>query len=246
MGQSLSLSSFWKNESVRVLMNGLDASGKTTVLYQMKLGKLIDVVPTVGFNVETIDTEGREVTFWDVGLRSGAKTLLYHYMHDTDVLLFVIDSHDKERIGEAKELLDLYLKMADEHCPIAPVGFLANKQDMPGSLSPKEVAVAFDLVNVMGSRQWTVIPCAGTTGEGLTDLLHWVVKVIANQKTREHLHKNIVRKVTLQSSSSSTNTPTQNDNIINKQDKNNNNNNTVSLEKEEEEEGEGDAKPEVA
>ncbi len=35
-------------------MLGLDNSGKTTILYKLKLGKAETTVPTVGFNVETI------------------------------------------------------------------------------------------------------------------------------------------------------------------------------------------------
>jgi len=38
----------------RILMLGLDNSGKTTILYKLKLGEVITTVPTIGFNVETI------------------------------------------------------------------------------------------------------------------------------------------------------------------------------------------------
>lgn len=37
---------------VRVLMVGLDAAGKTTVLYRLKLGEVVTTIPTIGFNVE--------------------------------------------------------------------------------------------------------------------------------------------------------------------------------------------------
>jgi hypothetical protein len=32
-------------------MLGLDAAGKTTILYKMKLGEVVSSVPTIGFNV---------------------------------------------------------------------------------------------------------------------------------------------------------------------------------------------------
>lgn len=50
------------------LILGNDASGKTTFLYRLKLGEAIEAIPTIGFNVETIDhPDGENVTLWDVG-----------------------------------------------------------------------------------------------------------------------------------------------------------------------------------
>ena len=41
---------FGKKE-LRALMLGLDAAGKTTILYKLKLGEVVSSVPTIGFNV---------------------------------------------------------------------------------------------------------------------------------------------------------------------------------------------------
>lgn len=35
-------------------MLGLDAAGKTTILYKLKLGEVVSSVPTIGFNVESV------------------------------------------------------------------------------------------------------------------------------------------------------------------------------------------------
>ena len=53
-------------ESVGVIM-GLDASGKTTLLYRMLRAEIITTIPTIGFNVETVHRNGLDLTFWDVG-----------------------------------------------------------------------------------------------------------------------------------------------------------------------------------
>jgi ADP-ribosylation factor protein 1 len=37
---------------MRILMVGLDAAGKTTILYKLKLGEIVTTIPTIGFNVE--------------------------------------------------------------------------------------------------------------------------------------------------------------------------------------------------
>lgn len=43
------------NKQVRILMVGLDAAGKTTILYKLKLGEIVTTIPTIGFNVETVE-----------------------------------------------------------------------------------------------------------------------------------------------------------------------------------------------
>lgn len=50
-------------------MVGLDAAGKTTILYRLKLGEVVTTIPTIGFNVETISYKNVDFTVWDVGSR---------------------------------------------------------------------------------------------------------------------------------------------------------------------------------
>ena len=51
------------NKEMRILMVGLDAAGKTTILYKLKLGEVVTTIPTIGFNVETV-RRGGVVIFW--------------------------------------------------------------------------------------------------------------------------------------------------------------------------------------
>ena len=39
---------FWGNKEARILMVGLDAAGKTTILYQLQLGETVTTIPTIG------------------------------------------------------------------------------------------------------------------------------------------------------------------------------------------------------
>ena len=48
-------------------MVGLDAAGKTTILYKLKLGEVVTTIPTIGFNVETVEYKNISFTVWDVG-----------------------------------------------------------------------------------------------------------------------------------------------------------------------------------
>jgi ADP-ribosylation factor protein 1 len=55
MGMSISklLSSLWGKKEMRILMVGLDAAGKTTILYKLKLGEIVTTIPTIGCFVLT-------------------------------------------------------------------------------------------------------------------------------------------------------------------------------------------------
>jgi ADP-ribosylation factor protein 1 len=77
MGNSIWKKIFWfKKDELRVLMNGLDAAGKTTVLYKLKLGEVVTTIPTIGFNVETIEWKNVVITAWDVGGRDKSVNFL--------------------------------------------------------------------------------------------------------------------------------------------------------------------------
>ena len=43
-----------KQPETRIIMAGLDAAGKTTILYKLRLGEVVTTIPTIGFNVESV------------------------------------------------------------------------------------------------------------------------------------------------------------------------------------------------
>ena len=58
------LSKVFGNKEMRILMLGLDAAGKTTILYKLKLGQSVNTIPTVGFNVETVTYKNVKFNVW--------------------------------------------------------------------------------------------------------------------------------------------------------------------------------------
>ena len=66
-------------KDVRILMVGLDAAGKTTILYKLKLGEIVTTIPTIGFNVETVQCAVqflRRAIFSDASLRRRTRCCL--------------------------------------------------------------------------------------------------------------------------------------------------------------------------
>merc|ERR1719207_194530 len=110
----LSFSSIWNRfagfKDARLLMVGLDAAGKTTILYKLKLGEVVTTIPTIGFNVETVEYKNLRMTVWDIGGQHKIRKLWRHYYEGTQGLIFVVDSSDRERIDEVREELSKMLE----------------------------------------------------------------------------------------------------------------------------------------
>ena len=106
-------------------MLGLDAAGKTTILYKLKVGEIHDTTPTIGFNVETLEYKRTKFTVWDIGGQKKLRDLWRHYYENTDGLIFVVDSCDSERMELAKE--ELHSMLEAEELSKASVLVLANK-----------------------------------------------------------------------------------------------------------------------
>ena len=90
MGNLLSSLFNYKKEK-RVLMVGLDNAGKTTILYNLKLGEIRKTVPTIGFNVEQITYKKLNLTVWDIGGQDKIRPLWKHYFNGVNAVIFVID-----------------------------------------------------------------------------------------------------------------------------------------------------------
>ncbi|CAM8940708.1 unnamed protein product [Rhodiola kirilowii] len=60
-------SRLFAKKEMRLLMVGLDAAGKMTILYKLKLGEILTTIPTIGFNVETVEYKDISFAIWDVG-----------------------------------------------------------------------------------------------------------------------------------------------------------------------------------
>ncbi|PON98969.1 Small GTPase superfamily, ARF type [Trema orientale] len=98
-------SRLFAKKEMRILMVGLDAAGKTTILYKLKLGEIVTTIPTIGFNVETVEYKNISFTVWDVGGQDKIRPLWRHYFQNTQGLIFVVDSNDRDRIVEARDEL---------------------------------------------------------------------------------------------------------------------------------------------
>ncbi|CAK5267257.1 unnamed protein product, partial [Mycena citricolor] len=92
-----------------------------------------------------------------------------HYYQNTQALVFVVDSNDRERVGIARdELRD------------ALVLVYANKQDLPHAMSTAELTDQLAL-HTLRSRKWYIQATCATTGEGMYEGLDWLTQNMKRQ-----------------------------------------------------------------
>ncbi|KAH3732573.1 ADP-ribosylation factor 1 [Pelomyxa schiedti] len=158
-------------KDMRILMVGLDAAGKTTILYKLKLGEIVTTIPTIGFNVETVEYKNINFTVWDVGGQDKIRPLWRHYFQNTQGLIFVVDSNDRERISEAHDELQKMLN--EDELREAVVLVFANKQDLPNAMTVSELTDKLGM-HTLRNRKWFIQATCATSGDGLYEGLDWL------------------------------------------------------------------------
>merc|ERR1712227_438055 len=178
MGLTISsvFSRLFGKKQMRILMVGLDAAGKTTILYKLKLGEIVTTIPTIGFNVETVEYKNICFTVWDVGGQDKIRPLWRHYFQNTQGLIFVVDSNDRERISEAKD--ELQRMLTEDELREAHVLVFANKQDLPNAMTASELTDQLGLQSLR-NRKWYIQATCATQGHGLYEGLDWLSNELA-------------------------------------------------------------------
>ncbi|XP_078163484.1 uncharacterized protein LOC144558517 [Carex rostrata] len=174
---------------MRVVMLGLDAAGKTTILYKLHIGEVLSTVPTIGFNVEKVQYKNVIFTVWDVGGQEKLRPLWRHYFSNTDGLIYVVDSLDRERIGKAKAEFQTIVN--DPLMLNSVILVFANKQDMKGAMTPAEVSEGLGVYNLR-NRTWHVQGTCALKGDGLYEGLDWLATTLNEMRASGVQHRLII------------------------------------------------------
>eukprot|EP01063_Lacrimia_lanifica_P006625 TRINITY_DN1413_c0_g1_i2.p1 TRINITY_DN1413_c0_g1~~TRINITY_DN1413_c0_g1_i2.p1 ORF type:complete len:449 (+),score=100.38 TRINITY_DN1413_c0_g1_i2:69-1415(+) len=175
------LPGFRKEEPRKILFFGLDASGKTTILYKMKLGDVVTTIPTIGFNVETFHASGMEVTGWDVGGRDKMRPLYRHYFTGISAAIYGIDSNDRDRLEHSIDVIVDF--MNDTGLEAVPWLVLCNKQDLPKAMPVSEIeervhAAVRERVPSQRCVSLRVLGTCATSGQGLDEAFSTLADMI--------------------------------------------------------------------
>merc|ERR1712193_32658 len=122
---------------VRILMLGLDNSGKTSILKRLSDEDISHIMPTQGFNIKSLMHEGFKLNVWDIGGQKTIRPYWSNYFESSDALVYVIDSSDKRRLEESgNELKEL---LAEDKLAGIPLLAFANKQDLMQAMPAEDI-----------------------------------------------------------------------------------------------------------
>merc|ERR1711865_479721 len=114
----------------------------------------------------------------DIGGQDKIRKLWGYYYQNTQGVIFVIDSNDRDRIEDAREEISKIL--GEEEMRDAALLVFANKQDLPNSMPASELIEKLGLQN-MQRRKWFVQAACATTGDGLYEGLEWMSQTLSSE-----------------------------------------------------------------
>ncbi|MEJ2252135.1 MAG: ADP-ribosylation factor-like protein [Candidatus Lokiarchaeota archaeon] len=119
-----------KNRAIKVIISGLDNAGKTSILtaidkkYDFRKD-ILELKPTIKVEYQRTKFLGQDVIFWDMGGQEKYRELYRIrkdvYFSETDLILYVIDIQDRERLKTSLDYFNSILSYfieSDEKVPI--------------------------------------------------------------------------------------------------------------------------------
>ena len=100
------------------------------------------------------------------------------YYSECTAILFVVDCSDRIRMCVARDELELLLEHADMKTNNAPLLILANKIDLPGTITPQQCLNEIN-IHAITNRFWHISSCNAKTGEGVEEGIGWLASKVA-------------------------------------------------------------------
>ena len=169
------------SKGIRVVLWSFGCEGKSTLLYEGFKGiKNAKLIPTIGFNEETINFKGLSITFWDIGGGCGVKELRNNYFRDFDALIYLIDSSTIIEHKSHSDFTDNFeelkkcIKIIDDMPLLIAITKIDKRQ-----LSTYDIINNYELDKLFNRKnKFGIIECSSFTGQGIKEILFWLNNLV--------------------------------------------------------------------
>ncbi len=167
-------------DKYKIVIIGLDGAGKTTIVNRLLRSEFIPTTRTLGVNYRTVKYRQIEFNLVDLGGQQVYRNLLWQpSLESSSAIVFVLDSADL-RISEASKAFWDSIQKNEK----APVLFIANKIDLPGSRSFDLIVRDLDLTRATRStRPVGLFRVSAKTGENFYDAFDWLADSLAGKES---------------------------------------------------------------
>tara|TARA_Y100000389_G_scaffold204488_2_gene257357 strand:+ start:8049 stop:8579 length:531 start_codon:yes stop_codon:yes gene_type:complete len=161
----------------RLIMIGLDNSGKTSLLYKMKLGEIHKTIPTIGFNVENIKYKKLDLVVWDIGGQDRLRPLWRHYFDGMNGVIFMVDINDNNR--ESEVLHELRLLVGEKALNDVPILIFMNKVDLTNNIN---ISQFNQRCSSFIKSNYFIQPCSVIKDLGIKEGFEWLNNELLKSK----------------------------------------------------------------
>ena len=172
---------FGERRELKLVIVGLDAAGKTTILNKMRFDEVVQTAPTIGVNTEDIQIRNVSIKVFDLAGQEKMRNVWKYYYSSIEGVIFVLDSTRADRIQEARdEILGL---LANEEARQIPCLVFANKQDLPNALSAAALVEALGIADHVNKKPVSLVRVQESSAlqdQGLAEGFEWIVDKISS------------------------------------------------------------------
>ena len=183
------VSTFWDRlfatqQEMRLVIVGLDAAGKTTIMFKMQLDEYVKVAPTVGFNTEDVKIKNVNIKVFDLSGQVKMRKVWSYYYSNIEGIIFVVDASHTERIHEARE--ELHNLLSNQEALNLPLLIFGNKQDLPEALRMDQLCEQLGIEEILKkTHQIAVMESSAVQDIGLAEGFEWIAdRMVENAKMR--------------------------------------------------------------
>eukprot|EP00761_Pharyngomonas_kirbyi_P012229 gb/GECH01012256.1/.p1 GENE.gb/GECH01012256.1/~~gb/GECH01012256.1/.p1 ORF type:complete len:188 (+),score=33.26 gb/GECH01012256.1/:1-564(+) len=166
------LTELFTSKQLEMVLVGLENSGKTTLLNVLSMGHPVETVPTVGQNVKVVKKENVQMKVWDLGGQERFRSEWARYTEGVDILIFVVDASDADRVPTARK--ELHRLLEDARLEKTPLLILLNKIDLEPHLSKEEMVKQLNL-DYISENPWVVFPISALKQINIGEVVDWLI-----------------------------------------------------------------------